>query len=162
MLSARAGVRYRFWFRVISEVPQRGRRTIAFDGTEQSAHTSPHDSFGDGGLAPGWPGIASQLTIASVPEAACEFGGSAPLAILARGHSHATTRSAGDAGAGLTARPHTLRPRWKMPCMSTSDFVRVLDAWVSECNQRSITADVIDSIAIEPNVGSNWVRTLDA
>jgi hypothetical protein len=48
--------------------------------------------------------------------------------------------------AGLTRSPYSFRARLKIPCISTSDFVRVLDDRSTPASQRSIIGVVIDSI----------------
>jgi hypothetical protein len=63
--------------------------------------------------------------------------------------------------AGFVASDHTLRARWKMPCMRTSAFERVLAACVIDPCHASITGGVTDSNAISPKCGSNSERTID-
>ncbi len=49
-----------------------------------------------------------------------------------------------------------------MPCISTSDLVRVLAAWLIDANHISISAGVTDSIAMSPNRGSSCERTMES
>lgn len=63
---------------------------------------------------------------------------------------------------GFTRRPQTLRARRKMPCSSTSDLRRELTDPAVRASQASMVSEVIDSSGIAPNVGSSWVRTIDA
>jgi hypothetical protein len=49
-----------------------------------------------------------------------------------------------------------------MPCISTSDLMRVLAAWFIDPSHSSIADGVIDSIATLPNVGSSWDRTIES
>jgi hypothetical protein len=61
---------------------------------------------------------------------------------------------------GFAGSAQTLRARWKMPCMRTSALTRVLEARSTPASHVSIVAVVIDSIGIDPNVGSSWARTI--
>jgi hypothetical protein len=49
-----------------------------------------------------------------------------------------------------------------MPCNSTSDLRRELTDPAVRASQASMVSGVIDRSGIERNVGSNWVRTIDA
>jgi hypothetical protein len=61
----------------------------------------------------------------------------------------------------LDGNDQTLRARSKMPCMSTSAFVRVLAACVIDACHDSIAAGVTDSSRSSPKRGSSSEPTID-
>jgi hypothetical protein len=61
---------------------------------------------------------------------------------------------------GLMGSPQTFFARWKIPCRSTSAFVRVLEERCIDPIQFSIIVVVIDSSGRSPKAGGSCARTI--